>query len=224
VTRDGYTHFDVEEAAMQAFDDVSFPLVIGLKASVQPNFSTQIVTTASGYEQRNVDWASARLNFDAGPGVRSEADLETLISFFRARRGAARGFRFRDPYDYSSNGMTGTPTPTDQTIGIGDGSTVRFPLIKTYGAGLDTPEVRPITRPVAVSVLVAVGGRAMTNGWALDATNAVVFTTPPAAGAAITAGFLFDVPVRFSEDKLTVDVNNFLAGAVPSVPLVEVRE
>jgi len=222
VTRDGFTHFDEQEAVMQAFDDVSFPLAIGKKASVQPNFSTAIVTTASGYEQRNVDWSQGRLHFDAGPGVRAEADLETLIAFFRARRGAARGFRFRDPYDFSSNGMTGTPSATDQLIGTGDGNTTRFALVKHYGEGADA-EARVITRPVAVSLLVAVGGIA-TSAWSLDATNAIAFSTPPAAGAAVTAGFLFDVPVRFSEDKLTVDVNNFLAGEVPSVPLVEVRE
>lgn len=222
ITRDGFTHFDEETAAMQAFDDVSFPLAIGKKASVQPNFSTAIVTTASGYEQRNVDWSQGRLHFDAGPGVRAEADLETLIAFFRARRGAARGFRFRDPYDCSSNGMTGVPSATDQSIGVGDGTTTRFPLVKHYGVGTEG-EARVITRPVSVSLLVAVAGVA-TVAWTLDATNAIVFNPPPVAGAVVTAGFLFDVPVRFAEDKLTVDVNNFLAGDVPSVPLLEIRE
>jgi uncharacterized protein (TIGR02217 family) len=222
VTRDGFTVFDEEAAQVQAFDDLSFPLAIGKRASVQPNFSTAIVTTASGYEQRNADWAQGRIHFDAGPGVRSEADLETLIAFFRARRGAARGFRFRDPYDYSSNGMTGAPTATDQIIGIGDGSTTHFPLIKHYGAGPE-PEVRLITRPVAVSLLVAVNG-VTTSAWTLDAAGAINFTTAPPSGQAVTAGFLFDVPVRFAEDKLTVDVNNFQAGEVPSVPLVEIRE
>jgi uncharacterized protein (TIGR02217 family) len=207
---------------VQAFDDLSFPLAIGRKASVQPNYSTAIVTTASGYEQRNVDWAQGRMHFDAGPGIRSETDLETLIAFFRARRGAARGFRFRDPYDYSSAGMAGAPTATDQIIGIGDGSTTHFPLIKHYGTGPDA-EVRLITRPVAVSLLVAMNG-VSTGAWTLDASGAINFTTPPPVGQAVTAGFLFDVPVRFAEDKLTVDVNNFLAGDVPSVPLVEIRE
>lgn len=222
VARDGFTYFHEETPAMQPFDDVSFPLSIGQRASVQPNFSTRIVTTASGYEQRNVDWASARLHFDAGPGVRSEADLGTLIAFFRARRGAARGFRFRDPLDYSSNGMTATPTATDQPLGAGDGARTRFRLVKYYGNGPEA-EARAITRPVPTTVLVAVNG-APAAGWMLGTDNAVVFNTPPAAGAAVTAGFLFDVPVRFAEDKLTVDVNTFLAGDVPTVALVEVRE
>ncbi len=222
ITRDGFTIFDEEAPQVQAFDDLSFPLAIGKKASVQPNFSTAIVTTASGYEQRNVDWAQGRMHFDAGPGVRSEADLELLIAFFRARRGAARGFRFRDPYDHSSASMTGTPTATDQLIGIGDGSTTRFPLIKHYGTSGDA-EVRLITRPVAVSLLVAVNG-VVTSAWTLDSAGAINLTAPPPSGQAVTAGYLFDVPVRFSEDKLTVDVTNFMAGDVPSVALVEIRE
>ena len=118
--------------------------------------------------------------------------------------------------------MSATPTATDQLLGTGDGATTRFPLVKLYGAASDG-EVRVITRPVAISLLVAVGGVA-TSAWSLDASGAIAFATPPAAGASVTAGFLFDVPVRFAEDKLTVDVNNFLAGEVPSVPLVEVRE
>lgn len=226
IIRDGYTYFQEGEIEMQAFDDVLFPLAIGRHASVEPNFSTSIVTTASGYEQRNVNWASARLHFDAGLGVRSETDLETLLAFFRARRGAARGFRFTDPYDFSSNAMVGVPSATDQTIGVGDGVTASFQLVKTYGTGADA-EVRKITRPQAVTLLVAVDGVAISGGaatWACGAGGMVIFTTPPATGAIVTAGYYFDVPVRFAQDKLSIDVNNFLAGSAVSVPLVEVRE
>ena len=107
---------------MDAFDDVAFPIAIGRAAQVMPGFSTAIVTTASGHEQRNTAWANGRLRFDAGPGVRSEADVQTLIAFFRARRGSAKAFRFRDPLDHSSRGMTGVPLATDLRIGTGDGT------------------------------------------------------------------------------------------------------
>jgi uncharacterized protein (TIGR02217 family) len=222
VTRDGFVHFDEEKQAMQAFDEVSFPLAIGKGARVSPGFSTQIVTTASGHEQRNADWASGRLRFDAGPGVRSEADLQTLIAFFRARRGAARGFRFRDPYDYSSNAMTGPPGAANQLLGTGDGVRTSFALVKRYGD--IEPEVRRITRPVAGSVLVSVDGTPVSSGWTLADGGMIVFTTPPASGAAIRAGFLFDVPVRFADDQLAVDADTWLAGDAPDVGLVEVRE
>lgn len=219
VLRDGLTLFG-EEAAVTPFDDVLFPIEIGAQASVAPTFSTSVVTAASGFEARNANWSQARLRFDAGPGVRGDDELETLLSFFRARRGPAVAFRFRDPYDFSSNGMTGTPAAADQAIGTGDGATDRFALVKTYGSG----EERRITRPIAGSVRVAVDGTEMATGWTLDEKGVLQFSTAPTAGKAVTAGFLFDVPVRFSEDRIEVNRATFLAGEAPSVPLVEVRE
>jgi uncharacterized protein (TIGR02217 family) len=219
VLRDGLTIFGKEQA-VAPFDDVSFPIEIGQEASVAPGYSTSIVTSASGFESRNANWASARLRFDAGPGVRGDAELETLLAFFRARRGPAVGFRFRDPYDNSSNGMTGTPTPDDQAIGTGDGTTDRFSLIKEYGSG----EQRRVTRPVAGSVRVAVDGSELTTGWMLQEKGIVEFSTAPAAGAIITAGFIFDVAVRFAEDRIEVNRATFLAGEAPTVPLIELRE
>jgi uncharacterized protein (TIGR02217 family) len=222
VMRDGFVHFDLGEAAVDAFDDVSFPLSMGREAVVSPGFSTAVVTTASGHEQRNADWASARMRFDVGPGVRSEADVAALIAFFRARRGAAKGFRFRDPTDFSSKAMTGTPGALDLLLGVGDGVRTGFDLFKVYGVGADA-EVRPIKRPVAASVLVAVGGVAVATGWSLVGGR-VVFAVAPSAGADVRAGFLFDVPVRFAEDVLEVSVATWRAGEVVSVGLVEVRE
>jgi uncharacterized protein (TIGR02217 family) len=219
VVRDGVTLFG-EEEAVTPFDDVLFPIEIGQEASVAPNFSTNIVSSASGFEARNANWAQARLRFDAGPGVRGDAELETLLSFFRARRGPAVGFRFRDPYDNSSSGMTGVPAPTDQAIGTGDGTTDSFELVKTYGSG----EQRRTTRPVAGSVRVAVNGTELVTGWTLEAKGVIQFDSPPAAGAAVTAGFLFDTPVRFAEDRIEINRSTFLAGEAPSVPLIEVRE
>jgi len=169
-----------------------------------------------------MDWASGRLRFDAGPGVRSEADLETLIAFFRARRGAARGFRFRDPLDHSSRAMTGGPAPFDQVLGTGDGARTAFPLVKHYGEG-DEAEQRRITRPDVASVRVAVNGQPVSS-WTLGAGGMINFASPPPAGAQVTAGFLFDVPVRFAEDSLTVDAGQWLAGEIPAVPLIEIRE
>ena len=45
----------------------------------------------------------------------------------------------------------------------------------------------------------------------------------PVGGDAVTAGFLFDVPVRFDADYLEVDLSAFAAGAIPKIPLVEVK-
>lgn len=219
VLRDGFTWFDEEEDDMEAFADVRFPIAIGREASVEPSFSTAVVTTAGGAEQRNAEWADARMRFDAGPGVRGEAELEALLAFFRARRGAAQAFRFQDPFDHSSHGMSGPPDARDQRIGLGDGARTDFPLVKIYG-----DQVRRITRPVDGSVLVAVGGAARLGGWRLLPGGVVSFDVPPIAGAEVRAGFRFDVPVRFADDRLTVSRATFCAGEAASVPLIEVRE
>ena len=223
VMRDGFVYFQEEEADVNGFDDVLFPLAIGQGASVSPGFSTNIVTTISGHEKRNSDWADARLEFDVGPGIRSEEELRVLIAFFRARRGAAKAFRFRDPYDHSSRDMVGEPVPTDQFLGTGDGQQVEFQLVKNYGDPADAPQQRLITRPDPGALQIAVDGQ-LTGGWSLEPTGIIAFDSPPADGSAITAGFLFDVPVRFASDQLTGSHATFLAGDIPEVLLVEVRE
>jgi uncharacterized protein (TIGR02217 family) len=219
VLRDGFTWFDAGGTDMDAFEDVRFPVALGREASVEPAFSTAVVTSAGGAEQRNSDWADARLRFDAGPGVRGEADLHALIAFFRARRGAATAFRFEDPFDNSSNGMTAEPGAADQRLGTGDGVRTQFALIKLYGG-----QERRITRPVAGTVRVSVGGVERVGGWTLAPLGLVRFDEAPATGAAVEAGFRFDVPVRFAEDRLTVGRATFEAGEIASVPLIEVRE
>ena len=222
VNRDGYTRLaPPPEQAMDPFDNVLYPFALGRSASVAPEFSTSIAITASGHERRNSLWSDARLHFDVGPGIRSDSELSELIAFFRARRGPARGFRIMDPFDNSSNGMTGTPTMLDQLLGIADGVRADFQLVKSYGGA--EPQVRPITRPRAETLVVSVGGAAST-AWTLGEKGTLRFLTAPPAGAEIRAGFRFDVPVRFAEDRLDVAAVNFAAGEAPSVPLIEIRE
>jgi uncharacterized protein (TIGR02217 family) len=217
--RDGVTLFG-EEDRVAPFDDVDFPIAIGAEANATPGFSTNVVTSASGHEYRNANWSQARLRFDAGPGVRGEQEMGELIAFFRARRGSAVAFRFRDPFDHSSNGMTGVAGADDQPLGEGDGQTSSFALVKSYGPG----EQRRITRPVVGSVRVSAGGIEQVSGWSLEPFGIIRFDEPPADGAVLAAGYLFDVPVRFADDRLEINRATFLAGDAPSVPLVEVRE
>ena len=207
---------------MLPFDDVPYPLALGRDATITPEFSTSVAVTASGYERRNSLWSDARLRFDVGPGIRSEAELGTLLGFFRARRGAARGFRLRDPSDFSSKAMIAAPTMTDQLIGTGNGTAASFALTKLYGQGAAV-QLRRITRPQPGSVTVSVDGVSV-SGWTLDPGGIISFTTPPAAGKLVRAGFLFDVPVRFAEDRLEISGAAFAAGEAPSVPIIEIRE
>ena len=223
VCRDGYTRLaPAQDDAMQAFDDVLYPLALGRDAAVSPEFSTSVSVTASGHERRSSQWSDARLRYDVGPGIRSEAELGVLLEFFRARRGAARGFRLADPFDFSSNGLTGAPAMTDQLLGTGDGLTATFALAKRYGDGAE-PQLRRITRPRAGTLVVSVDGVAE-SGWTLEPGGLIVFAEAPAPGADVRAGFLFDVPVRFAEDRLDINAAAFAAGEAPSVPLIELRE
>ncbi|RDE04812.1 DUF2460 domain-containing protein [Sphingomonas aracearum] len=206
VMRDGLVVWE-EEESVQDFDDVAFPLALGREAEVTPEFSTAIQATASGHETRNASWAEARTRYDVGPGVRSEADIAALLAFFRARMGPARSFRLRDPFDWRGE---------RELLGIGDGVATRFALARAYGEA-----TRAIALPVAGSVRVFVGG-AQTQAFSVE-NGAVALDAAPAAGAEVRASFDFDVRVRFAEDRLTVSRASFLAGAAPSVPLVEVR-
>lgn len=204
---------------MQAFDDVLFPLALGREARVATSFSTRVFTAVSGHETRNTDWADAQMRYDVGPGLRSAQDAQALARFFRARRGAARGFRFLDPFDSQSADAV---TALDQPLGTGDGVATGFALMKYYGEGEDA-QARRITRPVAGSVRVAVDG-VESAAFILGGAGMVHFADPPPPGAVLTAGFAFHVPVRFEQDRLDLQAVAPNGADIASVPLIEIRE
>ena len=204
-----------------AFHPVRFPLDVALGARGGPERATDIVTLHSGREERNSRWRHSRRRFNAGYGVKSRADMQAVLAFFEERRGRFHSFLWRDGLDFSSNG-TLSPTALDQAIGTGDGTSVSFQLVKRYGAAFD-PYVRLITKPVAGSVLVAVDGDAV--AFTLDPlTGQVTLEQVPGEGSAVTAGFLFDVPVRFDTDRLDVELTSFDAAEAPNIPVIEVLE
>ncbi len=206
-----------------SFDEILLPLRAGFGSSGGPNFSTEIVVVANGFERRNQNWAQARRVFDARAGVRSAADASALLAFFHARAGRARGFRLKDWSDYSSAADNiSAPAFSDQALGTGDGTTLAFQLIKNYGSGGVT-HIRSIKKPVAGSVLIGLSGAQLSSGFSVDTTTGVVtFATAPALGQTVTAGFLFDVPVRFDTDYLALSAENY-ATYQADVPIVEIR-
>jgi uncharacterized protein (TIGR02217 family) len=209
-----------------SFHEILFPLDIALRSAGGPERRTDIVGFGSGREARNARWAHSRRRYDAGYGVKTLAALQSVVAFFEERRGQLHGFRWRDRLDHLSAAPGAPLSPLDQGIGIGDGLTANFQLVKSYGAGF-APYAREIKKPVAGSVRVAVaGGELSGTAFSCDTTTGVVTFLAghiPAGGAAITAGFLFDVPVRFDTDYLEVDLSAFAAGAIPKIPLVEIR-
>jgi uncharacterized protein (TIGR02217 family) len=209
------------------FHETRFPTAISRAAHGGPERRTDVVVLGSGAEERNARWADSRRSYNAGYGVKSLDDLHAVIAFFEERRGRLTGFRWRDPTDWKSCAPEGTPAALDQEIGTGDGTTAAFQLVKTYGSAF-APWVRAIRKPVAGTVLVAVAGVVQSPGTAftVDDTTGLVAFQPghvPALGAAVTAGFTFDVPVRFDTDRLEINLQGFRHGAIPSIPIVEIR-
>lgn len=210
-----------------SFHEIRFPTGISRGATGGPERRTDVVVLGSGFEERNARWAHARRAYNAGYGVRSLDDLHAVIAFFEERRGRLHGFRWRDHADWKSCAPGAAPAMLDQAIGTGDGTRAGFQLVKRYGA-LHAPYDRPIAKPVAGTVLVAVAGALRIEGTDYDAdatTGTITFRAGhiPAAGVAITAGFEFDVPVRFDTDKLEVNLSGFRHGAIPAIPIVELR-
>ncbi|KIC43060.1 glycoside hydrolase family 24 [Ruegeria sp. ANG-R] len=207
------------------FHEVRFPASLSFGSVGGPERRTDIVTLANGFEERNTPWAHSRRRYDAGLGMRSLDDVETLISFFEARQGQMFGFRWKDWSDFKSGAATAEVDKGDQVIARGDGETTDFQLIKTYSSG-GFSYVRPILKPVLGTVTLGLDQDAQREGVDFEvdlATGRVMFTTPPPEQVEITAGFEFDVPVRFDTDKIQTSVASFQAGDVPNVPVVEVR-
>lgn len=207
---------------MTEFHDVRFPLALGFGARGGPSLRTDITRLASGAEHRNSPHDHARRRYDVGPGVKSLEDLSALIRFFQARKGQRHSFRFRDPLDHQSGLPGATLSMSDETIGMGDGVQTVFQLIKVYEDAGGRHE-RIITKPIAGTLLLAAGGQFISATLDTD-SGQVSFDTPPGTGQVITAGFQFDVPVRFDTDHLAITLETFQAGTAGSVPLIEVPD
>lgn len=212
-------------------DDTRLPEKWSRGSSGGPGWLTEVVEMSSGDEDREARWEDSLHRYEIAHNVKSPADIAGLRGFQLARRGQARGFLLKDWLDWSSAADgDAPPTMLDQPLlnsltggGTGDGVTTTFQLVKRYPDPIN-PYSRPIEWPVAGTLLVAVGGVLKTSGVAVVRGTGVVTLTPaPAAAAAITAGFQFDVPVRFEDDLLSVSWDTINSRSAGSVPLREVR-
>ena len=206
-----------------AFHEVQFPDNISRGARGGPQRRTQIVELASGREERNASWSASRRRYDVSYGIRRVDDLHAVVAFFEARLGRLYGFRFKDWADYKSCAPSKGVSEMDQLIGTGDGETTEFALSNAYGTAPHFYQ-RRIEKPVAGSVRVALGGAEQFNGWAVNPTTGIVtFEVAPEPGVSVTAGFAFDVPVRFDSDLMDVTLDIERLGSITSIPLVELR-
>jgi len=209
---------------MSGFHEILFPIDIALGSRGGPQRSTDVVTTGSGREERNQRWFHPRRRYDAGYGIKTLQEIAIITEFFEERRGMLYGFRWRDKADHRSCAPGALPSPLDQVVGSGDGVTATFQLAKTYGSAF-APYRREIRKPVAQSVRVAVNGaeKAASHFTVDHVAGAITFVQAhiPPAGSMVTAGFTFDVPVRFDTDYLEIDIAAFEAGQIPKIPIIE---
>ena len=207
-----------------AFHEVRFPDNISRGARGGPERRTQIVELASGDEERNASWANSRRRYDVAYGIRRADDLAAVVAFFEARNGRLHGFRFKDWGDHKSCLPSGTPSPTgsvdrhrrrrDDGVPAGEALRLRRAIL----------DARPSPSRWRAACASRLAGVEQASGWSVDTTTGVVtFGTAPGSGVAITAGFEFDVPVRFDTDALDVTLDLERLGSITSIPLLEIR-
>ncbi|MFN3727527.1 MAG: DUF2460 domain-containing protein [Allosphingosinicella sp.] len=199
---------------MSGFHEVVFPPDISYGASGGPGYSTTVVTTVSGHERRNANWAAARGKWNVAHGLKKREQVAALIAFFRARKGRAYGFRFKDWTDYQAFA---------QVLGVGDGANKTFQLVKHYASGGEI-DTRLIAKPVTGTVKIYRDGVEAVTGWTVNtATGLVTFTTAPTSGVQVTADFEFDVPVRFDSDQMDITIETYQLGSWGQIPVLEIR-
>lgn len=191
-----------------SFEEVQFPNDISYGATGGPMFLTDVVATVSGHEQRNSKWQQSRAKYNVASGIKTESQWQALIAFFRARRGRAIGFRFKDWSDYRAENQ-----PL-KSLGGND-----YQLVKQYVSGAAVYE-RELTKPVAGSIKLYADSILQASGWSIDTETGVITTS---ISGTLTIDCEFDVPVRFDTDEMAISMDSFDAGNWSSIPLIEVR-
>jgi len=196
------------------FHDVRFPADISFGSSGGPEYSTNVIVMDNGFEQRNINWSSARSRYNVSHGVKSQSQLDALIAFFRARKGRAYVFRFKDWTDYKAIAVQ---------IGTGNGLNTQFQLIKTYSSG-GYSESRIITKPVSGTVKIYLGGVLQSSGYTINYLSGLItFSSAITNGVVISADFEFDVPVRFDTDRLSTSLENYGVAGIHDIAVLEVK-
>ena len=193
---------------MNDFVETQFPTDIAYGATGGPVFMTDVVVTHSGHEQRNSKWAQARAKYNVASGIKTEEQWQALIAFFRARRGKAVGFRFKDWSDYTAENQP--------LVSLGNN---QYQMVKRYASESVVYE-RDIIKPVDGSVKLYEDSILQTSGWSIDTATGIITTS---LSGTLTVDCEFDVPVRFDTDEMAISMDSFNAGSWGSIPLIEVR-
>ena len=196
-----------------SFLEIRFPESIAFNFSSILEFNTTIIKSKNGYEQRNINWNTNKMKFNIINGIKTKAELDEVITFFRNVRGAGYGFRFKDWTDYQAE---------NQYIGVGNGKTKEFQLIKSYRVSDNIVYYRKITKPVISTVRVFIND-IESKDFNIDLTSGLItLNTVPEIDSIIKANFEFDVPVRFENDIMEITMNSINSGNIKDITLIEI--
>lgn len=221
-------------------DGAVYPGELGVGSRGGPVYNTAIHETRTGEDYRISRWGRPQRVWSAQYGLRNFETIAKFLSFYRARTGAYEGFRFRDPFDWTTapNGII-SPDPDNQwshrcLIGASNGVDTQFQLLKTYQHS-NYQRPRPITHPIAPNqdghfAHIYVGGVLQVEGtsYTLDYTTGIVtFAAPALAGSQIEWGGTFHVPARFGieiDERYLATVGGTDAWELGQVPIVEIAQ
>lgn len=196
-----------------SFLEIRFPESIAFNSSSILEFNTTIIKSKNGYEQRNINWNTNKMKFNIINGIKTKAELDEVITFFRNVRGAGYGFKFKDWTDYQVD---------NQYLGLGDGVTKEFQLIKSYRVSDNIVYYRKITKPVISTVRVFIND-IESKDFNIDLTTGLItLNTVPEIDSTIKANFEFDVPVRFENDIMEITMNSINSGNIKDITLIEI--
>jgi uncharacterized protein (TIGR02217 family) len=185
-----------------------FPDEVSYGFSGGPTYVTEVLILASGFEQRNALWSQGRCKYDAAHGLKTQAQLDELIAFFRSVKGRTHGFRVKDWNDYTAVQSAGILTLVSSGV---------YSMQKRYVTGA-LSEDRRITKPVS---LVAVYDNTvlMTAGaYTVTYSLGIVGVTSGGTGGPYTWSGTFDVPCRFETDEMRASIdllNHYTWGQIP---------
>jgi uncharacterized protein (TIGR02217 family) len=195
------------------FDEIQFPTNISYGAVGGVTFSTTVLTTGDGFEQRLGLWSNGRGKWNVSHVQKSASDMQTLAAFFRARRGKYRGFRFKDWTDYTVTGHDNV------LIKLGEHN---LQLVKLYTSGSRT-STRIITKPVSGQVTLYSGSSAINpTTWAVDTATGIISIDTAISSTVYNWQGQFDVPIRFDTDQMQAK-SVFLTNLEwNNIPLIEI--
>lgn len=238
---------------MTFLDEAIFPTEIAYGSSGGPQFGNVIQRTPAGRVsvlQRTIDppskW-SVRWN-------RTPSSSSSVLTFARVTHGALHGFRFVDFNDFSSTpehvtAWSASTSAHRHEIGVGDGTTVRFPIQKVYGAGGST-KARRIRKPMrlteaqattANSILSALTAesqmhavwqngvqKTLTTHFTIDyETGEVVFASAPSVGHVIEWAGYFVCAARFgpnADQQLSQIAQSYAERTFDEIDIEEIVE